>query len=134
MTTGTFTYEWTNTTTDESLGSATAKISGPPRSGHPQITALETEIFVPSLITQNRKVIVEGLDSTDSYRHDESRQTLFIVSRDVNPNKAHKVTVSLSPPLDPQFELNHFWGDFGGRIMFMAILWIGIFAAIFILH
>jgi hypothetical protein len=128
MTTGTFTYEWANPKTDGSLPSAT-KVYGAPRSGHPQITALETEIFVPSLITQGRDVVVEGLDSNDSYRHDESRQTLFIVARDVNPDKIHRVIVSVSPPLTPGFELNHFWGDFGGRVAFLVFtLVIGVVA------
>jgi len=129
MTTGTFTYEWANTKTEGVLGSLTPTISGAPRSGHPRITALETEIFVPSLITQGRKVVVEGLNSNDSYRYDERRQTLFIVARDVNPDIIHKVTVSVSPPLTPSFELNDFWSDFGAQVaLFMLAVLIGIVA------
>jgi hypothetical protein len=122
MTTGAFSYEWANPTTDHLPVSAVAKISGAPRSGHPRITALETEIFIPSLIAQGRKVIVEGLDPDDSHRYDESRQTLFIVARDVNPDKIHKVAVSVSPPLTPDFELNDFWSDFGDRVVLMILV------------
>jgi Glycoside hydrolase family 5 C-terminal domain len=132
LTTGTFTYEWANTKADssDSVGPATsaAKIAGAPRSGHPQLTALETEIFVPSLITQGRKVVVQGLNSDDKFYHDESRQTLFIVARDVNPDKIHKITVSVSPPLTPAFELNGFWSEFGGRValLVLALVIVGI--------
>lgn len=128
MTSGTFTYEWANPKDDSLLGSTSTKVFEAPRSGHPTITAIETEIFLPSLITQGKKVIVEGLDPDDSYRHDESRQTLFIVARDVNPDKIHKVTVSVSPPVTPAFELNDFWSDFSGRIVLLVLALIGIVA------
>jgi hypothetical protein len=122
MTTGTFSFEWANPKTDNLPVSAAATISGAPRTGHPRITALETEIFVPSSITQGRQIVVEGLDSGDSYRYDESRQTLFIVARDTNPDKIHKVAVSVSPPLTPDFELNDFWTDFGGRVVVLILM------------
>ncbi|KAF8237581.1 glycoside hydrolase family 5 protein [Tricholoma matsutake] len=128
MTSGTFTYEWANPKDGSLLGSTSTKVFEAPRSGHPTITAIETEIFLPSLITQGKKVIVEGLDPDDSYRHDESRQTLFIVARDVNPDKIHKVTVSVSPPVTPAFELNDFWSDFSGRIVLLVLALIGIVA------
>ena len=131
MTTGTFSYEWANPKSNGSVDSPRPKVHGAPRSGHPPITAMETEIFVPSLITQGRKVVVEGLGPNDSYRHDESRQTLFIVAREVNSNKIHKITVSLSPPLDPGFELNDFWSDFGGRIIFLVFVPLIVVSAIY---
>jgi hypothetical protein len=128
MTTGAFVYEWGNTNPDLPVEQAKATISGPPRSGHPRITALETEIFLPSLITQGRKVIVEGLDSEDSHRYDERRQTLFIVARDTSPEKIHKIAVSVYPPLTPGFELNSFWTDFGPRIIALLVVVFGVLA------
>ncbi|RDB17369.1 hypothetical protein Hypma_001831 [Hypsizygus marmoreus] len=117
MNTGTFTFEWANPTATGDNSRATATVAGVPRSGHPNITALETEIFLPSLIAQGRKVVVEGLDSHDSHVYDEKRQTLFIVARDTDPRRTHKVTVSLYPPLNPTFDVNDLWTDFGPRIM-----------------
>ena len=84
---------------------------------------------MPSMITQGRKVVVEGLGSNDSYCHDESRQTLFIVAREVNSDKIHKVTVSLSPPLNPEFELHDFWSDFGGRVIFLVVVLVTVVTA-----
>ncbi|GLB39586.1 putative glycoside hydrolase family 5 protein [Lyophyllum shimeji] len=66
---GAFTFEWGNAA-PESESDDTRPIptvEGVPRSGRPKITALETEIFLPSLITFGRKVVVDGLDETDSY-------------------------------------------------------------------
>lgn len=128
MTTGTFIFEWGNTKTEGDIKQATATISGAPRSGHPRMAALETEIFLPSLIAQGRKVVVRGLDSSDTHVYDESRQTLFIVTRDTDPGRTHKITVSLDPPLTPGFEVNDFWSDFGPRVIAFLVVIVGILA------
>lgn len=96
--------------------------------GHPSITARETEVFLPSFITQGRKVVVRGLDAEDRYVYDESRQTLFIVASDNKPGRKHKVEVSLNPPLNPTFFVNDFWGDFGGRVVSFSVVVFGIIA------
>ncbi|KAF9023012.1 glycoside hydrolase family 5 protein [Hymenopellis radicata] len=132
VTTGTFAYEWSNAdSSPSSKESVGVSVSTPPLSGHPEVTAWETEIFVPSMITQERKVIVRGLEKEDSFVHDEKRQTLFIVVRDRTPGKRHRVQVSLSPPLTPPFEVNDFWSDhrhrivsFIGLLMSMVAWWI----------
>ncbi|KAF5384366.1 hypothetical protein D9615_003481 [Tricholomella constricta] len=126
MTTGTFTLEWGNTTTEGDGSAAEATVSSVPRSGHPKLTSCETEIFVPSLLTVGRKLIVQGLDRADTYVHDERRQTLFIVTRNMDAGCVHRVTVSLNPPLIPPFEVNDFWSDFGPRIYALLLVVIGI--------
>ncbi|KAF8885813.1 glycoside hydrolase family 5 protein [Infundibulicybe gibba] len=119
MNTGSFVFEWAN----PEPGKATAH---PPLSGHPPLTARETEIFVPSLITHGRKVMVDGLGPLDQYHYDKSRQTLFIVAHDTAPGATHKIGVFLNPPLDPAFGLNDFWGDFGPRVISFFVLVIGV--------
>ncbi|KIJ64803.1 glycoside hydrolase family 5 protein [Hydnomerulius pinastri MD-312] len=90
----------------------------------------ETEIYLPSLITHGRKLVVEGLPSEDKYLYDESRQTLFIVQGDAASGKSRKITVSVWPPLRPHFNVNTFWGDFGELILSGLAVFIGIFAII----
>jgi hypothetical protein len=116
MTTGEFTYEWVNHDSTETPSDGDPTVSGPPRSGLPPLTAKETEIFLPSLLTRDREVVVRGLADGDDHVYDESRQTLFVLARDSSPGKTHKVTVTLQPPLKPAFYLNDFRGDFGPRI------------------
>lgn len=60
--------------------------------------------------------MVQGLDPKDTYLHDESRQTLFILTHDSSPGKSHMITVTLYPPLKPAFEVNDLGGDFGPQI------------------
>ncbi|GLB43995.1 putative tyrosine recombinase [Lyophyllum shimeji] len=69
MSSGAFTCEWANTAPESESDDThpIPTVEGVPRSGHPKLTALETEIFLPSLITLGRKVLVDGLDETDSY-------------------------------------------------------------------
>ena len=134
MTTGSFVYEWANPDAGAAdVPSVSASISEPPRNGHPKITALETEIFLPSLITHGRKVVVHGLDANDSHVYDQSRQTLFIVARDSKPGKTHTIEVSLSPPLTPTFEVNDFWSDFGPRVLALLGVLFGVSAYWFLL-
>ncbi|TFK32388.1 glycoside hydrolase [Crucibulum laeve] len=130
MTTGTFKFEWANpakkTETTTSLAKSTS-VSNPPLV-HPAITSFETEIFVPSQLAHSRKLVVDGLGRDDSYRYDEKRQTLFIVSRDVAPEKVHHVTVSFDSPPTPAFVVNDFWGDFGPRIFSLVVVLLAILA------
>ncbi|KAG6908993.1 hypothetical protein DXG01_002482 [Tephrocybe rancida] len=108
MNTGAFVFEWDNAAKGSS------------------IRALETEIFLPSMLTSGRKVVVEGLGAEDTYVHDAQRQTLFIVAKDTSPGRTHRVTVSVYPPLVPMFKINDFRSDFGPRIAALLGLIIGI--------
>src|ERR1700689_3636037 len=92
--------EWANPDPTETPASA---VSTPPPSGHPTLTARETEIFIPSSLAR------------DIY--DESRQTLFVLTDNFsNLGEIHKITMYLLPPLKPAFDLNDFSGDFGIQI------------------
>ncbi|GLB44062.1 putative cellulase (glycosyl hydrolase family 5) [Lyophyllum shimeji] len=130
MSSGAFTFEWGNTAPESERDDThpIPTVEGVPQSGHPKITALETEIFLPSLITLGRKVVVDGLDETDSYVHEERRQTLFIVARDTDPKRIHSIRVSLDPPLTRAFVVNDFWSDFGPRIVALVLLLLGVIA------
>lgn len=130
MTTGEFTYEWVNPDSSEAraVGCASININEPPLSGHPAINAKETEIFLPSLLTRDRKVVVHGLGPDDRHVYDESRQTLFVLTHNSNPGRKHKIIVSLQPPLSAAFEINDFWGDWGPQIFSGLVVLLGIIA------
>ncbi|KII91594.1 glycoside hydrolase family 5 protein [Plicaturopsis crispa FD-325 SS-3] len=123
--TGTFTYEWVVPDPSDTRTVGAATTSQPPLVGHPPITTRETEIFVPSLLAQGRKVIVRGLGPKDSHVYDEKRQTLFVLVGDQTLGRRHTVTVSFDPPLDQLFEINDFWGDYGSRILALLIVFLG---------
>ncbi|SJL04818.1 uncharacterized protein ARMOST_08189 [Armillaria ostoyae] len=133
MNTGSFAFEWANAdssapvTKEEETGKADAGVSSPPISGHPVVGNWETEIFVPSMITDGRKVVVDGLEPGDSYLHDEQRQTLFIVTGNRSAGKKHKVEVSLNPPLRESFEINDLWSDFSVLILTFSMVFFAIF-------
>lgn len=130
-TTGSFIYEWANpepASTEKSAISSSPTTVHPPLNAHRAITTRETEIFLPSLITLGRDVMVHGLAANDSYLYDEGRQTLFVVVRDDTPGKKHSIRVELDPPLEPAFQVNSFWGDFGGQIISVTVLFLAIFA------
>ncbi|KAF9238092.1 glycoside hydrolase family 5 protein [Melanogaster broomeanus] len=103
MNIGKFTFEWTAATTTQ------------------ERTARETEIYIPSLMTHGRHLVVEGLAPEDKYVYDESRQTLFVV---------RKIAVSVRPPLRPHFYVNSFWDDFGELILSGLVVFIAMFALI----
>ncbi|KAJ7206511.1 glycoside hydrolase [Mycena pura] len=128
MNSGAFEFEWAVPSADKATLASVPRpsVSSPPLTGHLEITANETEVFVPSYITKGRKVVVQGLGPDDRCVYDERRQTLFIVPRDNSPGTRHRVQVSLRPPLRPEFDLNDFWSDFGGRIVSLLIVVIGI--------
>ncbi|KAF7968161.1 hypothetical protein HWV62_31746 [Athelia sp. TMB] len=128
MTTGQFTYEWANPASSDAVIDGAPTIAGAPRTGRSAIASKETEIFLPSLLTRDRKVLVEGLGPNDKFAHDESRQTLFVLSHDTQPGLSHKITVSLQPPLNPLFEVNSFWEDWGPQLFSGFMLVVGIIA------
>ncbi|KAJ7243602.1 glycoside hydrolase [Mycena haematopus] len=134
MTSGTFLYEWTTPKEGDAVPepSTTAKVSSPPLTGHPALSAHETEIYIPSILTKGRKVVVRGLGPDDRYVYDESRQTLFVVPRNNAPGAKHQIQVSLNPPLDPSFELNDLWSDFGPRIISLLVVIVGIIVYYFL--
>ncbi|KAJ7672413.1 glycoside hydrolase [Mycena polygramma] len=129
MTSGAFVFEWAVPEADSkeaAPSTAAARVSSPPLTGHPTISAHETEFFVPSSLTKGRKVVVRGLGPEDRYMHDERRQTLFVVPRNNAPGTKHRIQVSLNPPLEPSFELNDLWTDFGPRILSFLVVFFGI--------
>ena len=130
MTMGEFTsYEWANPDPTETPASA---VSTPPRSGHPTVTARETEIFIPSSLAGDRQILIRGLTVRNSHIYDESRQTLFVLTDNFsNLGEIHKITMSLLPPLKPAFDLNDFAGNFGiqifaafGLVLSLIAIWI----------
>lgn len=129
VTSGSFMFRWCNpdTHTDSSKATNCAPTVTEPSRSHPGIKALETEIFLPSLITHGRSVVVSGLDEDDSYVYDEARQTLFIVAKNTQPGGIHEVRVKLvalegfrSRPL--LFEVNDIWSDFGMGVCALVVL------------
>lgn len=94
------------------------------------LTARETEIFVPLIMTHGRKLVVLGLDAGDKYTYDKARQTLFIVTQDASSGRTHKIVVSVDPPLRPHFEVNTLWGDFGEAILSGLVVLMGLFTFI----
>ena len=75
MNTGAFTYTWVHSTPNPARQTrlkGKESVFQPPRMGHPALTSLETEIFLPSQLARGRRVIVKGLDLGDKHRYDES--------------------------------------------------------------
>ncbi|KIK68366.1 glycoside hydrolase family 5 protein [Collybiopsis luxurians FD-317 M1] len=131
VTTSSFIFKWCNPSCSEDSkipndGVLDSAVDKPPRT-HPEIKALETEIFLPSMLAHGRDVIVFGLEENDSYIYDEARQTLFVVARNTEPDKVHEIRVKLAVPKGyrvgpPLFEVNDFWGDFGRWIWTGVVL------------
>ncbi|KAF5343043.1 hypothetical protein D9758_011120 [Tetrapyrgos nigripes] len=122
--TGRFSFEWCNPDPSSTAPSSIlneALVSNPPINAHPPLKSLETEIFLPHLLTQGREVVVHisGSEDVYSYRYDESRQTLFVVARDTTPGKKHRVDVAISPTRRPLFRVNDIWDDFGMRLRWL---------------
>ena len=133
VTTGMFSYEWANPssvleTSSQASNAIKARVSRPPLTGHPTITSQQTEIFVPTRLTQGRKLIVRGLQPCDNHVYDIGRQTLCIVTGNSQPGVTHKIMVSLHPSLVPAFHINGFWGDFGPRMFGLGIILVGMVA------
>ena len=114
VTLGAFVFEWSN---PSPKNNGKASVSKPPLNGNGgELKALETEIYIPHMLTQGRKVFVSGLDKNDRYFHDEERQTLFIVASDTKPGRVHRVEVVIAPQMRPIFYVNDFWGDWGSTV------------------
>lgn len=121
MNTGEFTFEWCNA--DPKSTSGSHQISTPPLNRIVPLLAKETEIFIPSLITNERDVVVEGLGPSDSHYYDHTRQTLYIVTGDCETaGKMHRVRVKVRPELRAKFEVNDFWMDHGFRVMSTGVV------------
>ncbi|VDB96739.1 unnamed protein product [Peniophora sp. CBMAI 1063] len=112
MATGAFSYSWAVPTAEKDKFPGSSSVHDPPRSGHIPLTAHETEIFLPAMLTRGRKVAVRGLHSDDAWVHDEMRQTLYVLPKDKSPGSVHQIEVTLDPPLE-LFVPNDFWSDFG---------------------
>jgi Glycoside hydrolase family 5 C-terminal domain len=135
MTTGTFAYSWavplsgliSDSGDEASMIEQQQYIGGPnvhtpPLTGHPQLLARETEIFVPAQLAQGRKLIVEGLKEGDRYAYDATRQTLFVLpaaSKMGEPAgggaQVHEVRVRFNPPVGGEAP-NSLYSDFAGHI------------------
>ncbi|KNZ71680.1 hypothetical protein J132_07592 [Termitomyces sp. J132] len=126
MNTGCFVFEWRNRDAENGDECGHGDGGDERSSGNIDLRSLETEIFLPALLTVGRKVIVEGLDAEDTYEHDESRQTLFVVARDTRPGRVHRISVSVYPPVVSVFPVSDFWLDFGPRIVAAGGLFVGI--------
>ena len=121
MNTGRFEFEWAIPTSDSSQALSSSSISPPLHIPNHSLTSNETLIFLPSMLAQGRKIVVKGLSEDDSYQYDRTHQTLTIRTADNAPGKAHRVDVSLDPPLDPMFVVNTFWSDFRGYILAFVV-------------
>ncbi|KAL1721732.1 glycoside hydrolase family 5 protein [Schizophyllum commune] len=104
-----------------SVGSSGDPAQYPPAPSQPPVLSRETELFLPSQLTQGRRVRVSGLEEGDRYVHDQARQTLFIVTARNEPGTLHRVRVAVDPPPRPAFEANDFWSDFGGHVTMVAM-------------
>jgi hypothetical protein len=99
------------------------EIRNPPLNGMSPLLAKETEIFIPSLITNERDVVVEGLEASDSHHYDPTRQTLYIVTADCEtPGKMHRARVKVRPEVRAKFEVNDFWMDHGYRVVSVGVV------------
>jgi len=135
MNTGAFTYEWANPFPGDAKSPSTTtttinkkSISNPPLTLHRPLLSRETEIFIPSQLTHGRSLIVQGLVQGDKYSYDERRQTLFIVTQNMDPGQVHSITVSVDPMPRAMFFVNDLWTDFGGHIMSVGMLFFAVMA------
>lgn len=125
MNTGEFTFEWCNA--DPKSTSSSGEISNPPLNRTIPLLAKETEIFVPSLIANERDVVVEGLEASDLHHYDPTRQTLYIVTADCEtPGKKHRVRVKVRPEVRAKFEVNDFWMDHGYRVVSVGVVMLAV--------
>ncbi|KAK7052960.1 hypothetical protein VNI00_004280 [Paramarasmius palmivorus] len=130
---GRFVFEWCN---PSSTGKGSASVADPPKAlKDVTLKSRETEIFVPHSLTQGRKLVVSGLDGKDyAYRHDEERQTLFIVASDATPGKTHCLEVVVTPKSKrPVFRVNDFWGDWGSTVIAVVVGVLAMVGAVIIL-
>ena len=124
-----FTFEWAIPGSADAPASASSAVTKggpsvrtPPLGDMPPLTSNKTEIFYPSLLAHGRKVVVRGLAKEDRWAYDEARQTLTIVTANNSPGRVHRVTVGVDPLPKEAFEVNDFWGDFGGQILALSLV------------
>ena len=94
----------------------------PPLFGHPVLKSRETEIYLPSRLTHGRRLVVRGLLEGDRWVYDEARQTLFVVVKDTEGGRRHRVEVEVRPTPRVAFDVNDFWMDFGGHFFGLGII------------
>ncbi|KAH9918833.1 uncharacterized protein B0H18DRAFT_1122807 [Fomitopsis serialis] len=96
---------------DEAAQPASLSVHRPPTSAdaHPELTSKMTEIYLPSMIAHDRKVVVEGLGPGNRYHYDESR--LSIEPTALTPGQIHRVSVKA------ELVVNSFWDDFGTHVV-----------------
>jgi hypothetical protein len=109
MTTGKFVFDW-------AIPEESKETSRTP------LRCRETEIFLPSHLIRGRKVIVSGLSDEDRWSYDQSRQTMFVVVKDIQPGRRYRIEVAVHPPHRPQFDVNDLWMDFGGQLFAVGVL------------
>jgi Glycoside hydrolase family 5 C-terminal domain len=151
--TGAFTYAWAVPLSSPNSGSGDESLTNrqqqqqhiggpnvhtPPLTGHPQLLARETEIFVPAQLAQGRKLIVEGLEEGDTYTYDAARQTLFILPamQTGEPTGSakvymHEVRVRFDPPVGGEHP-NDLWGDFAGPVGAVLVVLLAFIVYIFL--
>ena len=117
-----FTFEWAIPGSASASSAGGPSVRTPPLQDMPPLTSNKTEIFYPSLLAHGRKVVVRGLDKEDRWAYDETRQTLTIVTANNAPGTVHRATVGVDPLPKEAFEVNDFWGDFGGQILAWSLV------------
>jgi len=121
---------------------------------HDRLRTQETEIFFPSLLVSGRKLLLEArvdmsqykcddeselvkklqvlTEERYAYTYDEHRQTLFVIPKDTSAGIKHDIRVRVWPPVQPSFDLNDFWSDFGVWIGAVGSVLVAILVAIVI--
>ena len=121
LNTGTFEFDWMTPIDVSVIGAAASELQSPtivpPVIGVPHaLKSTQTEVFVPTLLTRGRNLVIEGLGDGDSHVYDKDTQTLRIVTKNNSQGKLHSVVVRLEPPLKPLFMVNDFYSDYGRYI------------------
>lgn len=116
MNSGRFVFEWSIPSDTPAAANDTPTIHAPLDGLSHTPRSTETEIFMPSMLTRGRAIIVHGLRKGDTYEHDEERQTLRIKTKMNAPRLSHRIDVRLDPPLESMFVVNSFGMDFGRYI------------------
>ena len=122
MNSGDIIFEWANPSLEGPIPSP-ASVSQPPLSGHPELKARETEIFLPSTLAAGKRLLLYGLEP-DEYKYDESRQTLYLLPKNSTPGQVHRIAVVFSPAPRPRFRMTTHWQDLGhyyGMILILAV-------------
>jgi hypothetical protein len=134
MNTGRFEYEWSVPGAGvEQRQPGSTSVENPPLSLPPTSTPLNshtTEIFIPSLVSSGRKLRVTGV-SPSEYVHDDAHQTLYITPKECSAGAKFRVVVEFEPPLEPVFELNDIWSDFGGKLASVGFIFLAVIVALF---